>query len=604
MQNADTIRAIYQKRASRGLPLERVYRHLFDPERYLTAYGKIYRNDGATTKGTTAETVDGMNLQRIHNIIGFLKWERYTWTPVRRTEIPKANGKTRPLGIPTWSDKLLQEVMRTLLEPYYEQKFSNLSHGFRPHRSCHTALKEIQKKWTGTVWFIEGDIKGCFDNIDHPVLLEIIKRDIHDGRLVKLIEGLLKAGYMEDWKYYDTFSGTPQGGIISPLLANVYLNEFDRFMEDTLIPMHTKGDRRTTNPVYAKLTHSIATASALNNLDEVHRLRLERRKLMSKLPIDPDYCRLRYVRYADDFLLGFVGPKKEAEEIRNKLGEYLSQQLKLTLSAEKTLITHASDDKAKFLGHEITVARTESRHSISHRNGKDFKFRSANGRIALLMPTKVVHRYRDRFSKGGKVIHRTELLAETEYTIFQRYQSVLKGLYNFYCMTTNVSRRMTGIKWILETSLTKTLASKLKCRISKIYAKYQVIILERKMLRIVISRIDKEPLVAIFGGFPFERKSEGMAGVDNTFGQAWNYPATNRSEAVQRLMAGRCELCERTDLPIAAHHIRKLANIDRPGRRPKEDWEKLMAARKRKSLVVCTDCHTKIHAGKHDGRKL
>jgi len=319
MQNADTIRAIYQQRATRGLPLERVYRHLFNPELFLSAYGKIYRNDGATTKGTTAETVDGMDLQRIHNIIGFLKWERYTWTPVRRTEIPKANGKTRPLGIPTWSDKLLQESLRMLLEPYYEQKFSNLSHGFRPHRSCHTALKEIRNKWTGTVWFIEGDIKGCFDNIDHTILLEIIKRDIHDGRLVKLIEGLLKAGYMNDWKYFNTFSGTPQGGIISPLLANIYLNDFDRFMEDTLLPKYTKGNLRAKNPLYTRLYEKIEAAYQRQDFDEAKRLKLERRQLMSVAPIDPDYRRLRYVRYADDFLLGFIGPKSEAVSIRDQL---------------------------------------------------------------------------------------------------------------------------------------------------------------------------------------------------------------------------------------------------------------------------------------------
>jgi group II intron reverse transcriptase/maturase len=216
MRKADTILDIHRKRGAERLPLERVYKHLFNPELHLHAYGKIYRNAGAMTQGTTKETVDGMDLQRVHNIIGLLRRERYAWTPVRRTAIPKANGKMRPLGIPTWSDKLLQEVLRMLLEPYYEQRFSNHSHGFRPQRSCHSALQEIRMSWRGTVWFIEGDIKGCFDNIDHQVLLDIILRDIHDGRLIKLIAGLLEAGYMEDWRYYETLSGTPQGGIVTP----------------------------------------------------------------------------------------------------------------------------------------------------------------------------------------------------------------------------------------------------------------------------------------------------------------------------------------------------------------------------------------------------
>jgi retron-type reverse transcriptase len=163
MRNAETVLAVHQDRGSKGLPLERVYKHLFDPELYLTAYGKIHRNAGATTRGSTGETVDGMSLQKVHDIIQLLRQERYRWTPVRRTEIPKADGKKRPLGIPTWSDKLLQEVLRGLLEPYYEQRFSPHSHGFRPKRSCHTALLEVRTTWKGTTWFIEGDIKGCFE---------------------------------------------------------------------------------------------------------------------------------------------------------------------------------------------------------------------------------------------------------------------------------------------------------------------------------------------------------------------------------------------------------------------------------------------------------
>jgi len=595
MQKAKALSDIYRKRGSKGLPLDRVYRHLFDRELFLQAYGKIYRNDGATTKGSTAETVDGMSLERIHKIIAALKSERYRWTPVRRTEIPKANGKTRPLGIPTWSDKLLQEALRTLLEPYYEQRFSTHSHGFRPKRSCHSALFEVARTWRGTVWFIEGDIKGCFDNIDHEVLLEIIRRDIHDGRLVALINGLLKAGYMEEWRYYDTLSGTPQGGIISPLLANIYLNELDRFVEDTLIPAYTRGDLRRKNPEYERLCKLIKTARKHEDFEEVKRLRLERRKLMSVDPYDRDYRRLRYVRYADDFLLGFVGSKKEAEEIRQRLSEFLKQKLKLTLSTEKTLITHATDDKAKFLGYEVKVSREG--HLLT--DGA----RRTNGTIALLMPRAVCQKYRSRYSKEGKITHQAVLLSDTDYTILQRYQAVYLGIYNYYCMAVNVSKRMSTIRWVLETSLTKTLACKFKCRVSRIYRKYRAVVLERKMLRVVIQRPDKEPLVATFGGFPIKRIPEGMGVIDFRFETAWFQPADKRSEVVQRLLAGKCELCE-AEGPMQVHHIRKLADIDRAGRRPREVWEKIMAARKRKTLVVCKRCHDSIHAGRYDGPTL
>jgi group II intron reverse transcriptase/maturase len=602
MRSADTILNIHQDRGSKGLPLDRVYKHLFDPELFLRAYGKIYRNDGAMTKGSTAETVDGMDLQRIHNIIGFLKLERYKWTPVRRTEIPKANGKLRPLGIPTWSDKLVQEVLRTLLEPYYEQKFSDRSHGFRPNRGCHTALWSIREHWTGTVWFIEGDIKGCFDNIDHTVLLEIIRRDIHDGRIVRLIEGLLKAGYMKDWRHYDTLSGTPQGGIISPLLANIYLNELDRFVEDTLIPAYTKGVRRKFNKLYNGYSSRIRHAKERGDLETATRLKQERRQMSSVDPLDPDFRRLKYTRYADDFLLGFVGPKKEAEEIRQRIGEFLEQKLKLTLSLEKTLITHAVDEKAKFLGYEITVSRA---NNLVSENGK----RATNGKIALLMPRNVVQKYRDLYSVKGKIHHRTELLADTDYTILQRYQAVLRGLYNFYCMAVNVSKRMNFIQWVLETSLTKTLAHKHQCSVNQIYAKYRKILPdfgdgESRVLAVVIKRPDKDPLVAVFGGIPFKRNPQGMGVTDFQFREAWHAGSNERSEVVQRLLAGKCELCDAEDVPLAVHHVRKLADIDRPGRRPKNDWERLMSARNRKTLVVCQPCHHKIHSGQYDGPRI
>src|SRR5437764_6200066 len=215
---------------------------------------------------------------------------------------------------------------------------------------------------------------------------------------------------MEDWRYHDTLSGTPQGGIISPLLSNVYLNELDRFAEDTLIPTYTRGTRRKDNPEYTSLGTQIEVAQRRQDLDEVKRLKRERRKLMSGAPCDPDYRRLRYIRYAADFLLGFVGPRTEAEAIRQRLGEFLGRQLKLTLSVEKTLITHATDDKAKFLGYEVKVTRCET---LVSDNGR----RTTNGNIALLMPRKVVIKYRDRYFRKGKITARPDLIPESDYTI-------------------------------------------------------------------------------------------------------------------------------------------------------------------------------------------
>ena len=596
MREADIVLNIHRERGSRGLPLERVYRHLFNREFFLRAYGKIYRNAGATTRGITAETVDGMTLQKIQDIIDLLRQEQYRWTPVRRTEIPKANGKLRPLGIPTWSDKLVQEVLRTLLEPYYEQRFSDHSHGFRPNRSCHSALRHIQKAWKGTVWFIEGDIKGCFDNINHEVLLEIIRRDIHDGRLVTLIGGALQAGYLEDWRYHETTCGTPQGGIISPLLANIYMTELDRFVEDTLGPMYTRGSKRRANPAYTRVLCLLTLAREAGNLNQIKRLKAKRRKLQCSSPVEEDYRRLRYVRYADDFLLGFVGPADEAREIRDRIGEFLERELKLTLSVEKTLVTHAVDGRARFLGHEIKAIR---HGDLLAENGR----RAANGCISLLMPRSVVSKYRNRFSKKGKVIHRAELLAESDYTIIQRYQSVLRGLYNFYCMAANVSKRMNHIKRILQISLLKTLASKLRMKVSGVREMYRVPDAEFTTFQKIVERPGKEPLVATFGGMSLSKKPDGMD-MDSFDPQAaWNYPASSRSEAVQHLLHNVCLLCGEEG-PVQMHHIRKLSDIDRPGRRPKLRWEKLMAARRRKMLPVCERCHGHIHAGRYDGPRI
>lgn len=316
MQNAETLLKIIHERGKRGVPLRRVYRLLFNPELYWLAYGKIYRNAGAMTPGITPETVDAMSLAKIQRLIEAVRHERFRWTPVRRTYIPKANGKRRPLGIPTWSNKLLQEVIRLILEAYYEPQFSNYSHGFRPNRGCHTALTEIMHTWKGSVWFIEGDIRGCFDNINRDILLQIIQEKIHDNRFLRLLKHLLQAGYLEEWKYHSTQSGTPQGGIASPILANIYLDRLDTYMEQILLPAYNRGDRRKANPDYRKRLDKTRALRQQGREEEALAIRKAAQRLPSQVLQDPAYRRLRYLRYADDFLLGFIGPRQEAEEIK------------------------------------------------------------------------------------------------------------------------------------------------------------------------------------------------------------------------------------------------------------------------------------------------
>jgi len=300
MHNAHKKLAILADRGRRGRPLERLYRELYDPEFYLLAYAKIGSNRGAMTPGVTAETVDGMSLEKIGRVIATLQDGTFAWSCVRRTYIPKSNGKLRPLGLPTWTDKLLQEVIRSLLDAYYEPQFRDCSHGFRPGRGCHTALASVQRPFTGTTWFIEGDIKGCFDNIDHSVLLGILRERIHDERFLGLVAGLLAAGYLEDWVWQGTYSGTPQGGVLSPLLSNIYLDRLDGFVTDTLQSEYTRGKLRRMDPGYKRVSRDISAAKAAGDSVRLRELKLLQRTMPSTLGDDSGYRRLHYVRYADD----------------------------------------------------------------------------------------------------------------------------------------------------------------------------------------------------------------------------------------------------------------------------------------------------------------
>jgi group II intron reverse transcriptase/maturase len=332
MQNAETVLGVLRERGRRGLPCNELYRQLFNPQLYLLAYGRLYSNHGAMTPGADGETVDGTSLARIGRVIDALRHERYRFRPVRRTYIPKKNGKRRPLGLPSWSDKLVSEVVRLLLEAYYEPTFSDRSHGFRPGRGCHTALTEIAQKWTGTTWFIEGDIADCFGSLDHDILLGILGEKIHDNRFLRLVRNMLRAGYLEDWEWHPTLSGAPQGGVASPILSNIYLDRLDRLVETVLIPEYTRGKLRKHNPEYQKVQYAIAQARKRGDRAGARELRKRLRSLPTGDPHDPGYRRLRYARYADDHLLGFIGPKAEAEQIKARLAQFLREDLKLELS--------------------------------------------------------------------------------------------------------------------------------------------------------------------------------------------------------------------------------------------------------------------------------
>ena len=594
MRTAETVLNVIRERGERGLPLENIYRLLYNRNLYLRAYGRIYSNQGATTKGITAQTMDGMSLAEIDRIINELRYERFRWTPVRRVNIPKPNGKTRALGIPTGPDKLLQEVIRMILEAYYEPQFSDLSHGFRADRGCHTALSEVATTWSGTRWFVEGDIKGCFDNIDHDVLLSVLGEKLHDNRFLRLLKYLLKAGYMEDWKYGRTLSGTPQGGIVSPILANIYLDRLDKYVETMLIPAHTRGKARKRNPAWGAVRRQMLAEQKLGNHKLAKTLRRKMQQLPSGDPSDPGYRRLRYVRYADDFVLGFIGPKAEAEQIKESLETFLRDILKLELSKEKTLITHATSQAAKFLGYELVNQQANDQLDA---NG----YRNLNGRIGLRVPAKVIEQHCQAYMSNGKPTNRPELLHEEDFSIVDRYQAEFRGVVQYYLLAHNVSH-FGRLQWVMGQSLAKTLANKHKTSCAKVFRRYksttQTAHGERVCLKVVKVQGDgKRPKVAQFGGIPLKRKRQAVL-VDR---KPQRY-RTDRNELVKRLLADECELCGST-VDIEVHHIRALRDLNVKGQREKPKWVQVMAARRRKTLVVCRPCHLNTHDGSWNPRK-
>jgi group II intron reverse transcriptase/maturase len=557
---------------------------MFNPQLYLLAYGRIYSNKGAMTPGVTQETADGMSLAKIRRIIDAMRHERYRFRPARRVYIPKKNGKLRPLGLPTWSDKLVGEVVRLLLEAYYEPTFSDRSHGFRPRRGCHTALREVANTWRGTAWFIEGDLSDCFGSFDHQVMVDTLAEKIHDNRFLRLVRNMLRAGYLEDWVWNATLSGAPQGGVASPILSNVYLHRLDAFVETVLIPQYTRGDRRARNPAYLEVAAALARARRRGDRAEARKLRQRMRSIPSTDTHDPNYRRLRYCRYADDHLLGFTGPKAEAEEIKQRLAAFLRDELKLELSQEKTLITHARTGAARFLGYDITVQHNDRKCTHGQRQ--------VNGDIALRVPASVVKAKSTPYLRRGQPARRPQIINCDDYNIVATYGAEYRGIVQYYLLAVNI-RALHRLRWVMLTSMLKTLASKHRSTVTKIATKHKAKLITpsgpRTCFEANVERAGKQPLVARFGGIPLKRQKNAI--IHDRVYRRGAYP---RKELVSRLLKGRCELCGYRG-QVQVHQVRKLAELDPPG--PAQPaWVKLMARRRRKTLVVCDACHDHIHA--------
>lgn len=589
MQSAETVLGVLRERGRRGLPCNELYRQLFNPRLYLMAYGRLYSNKGAMTPGATDETVDGMSLGRIGRIIDAMRHERYRFRPARRVYIPKRNGRTRPLGLPTWTDKLVGEVVRLLLEAYYEPTFSAHSHGFRPGRGCHTALTEIANTWTGTAWFIEGDIADCFGSLDHQVMITILSEKIHDNRFLRLVQDMLRAGYLEDWTWNATLSGAPQGGTASPIMSNIYLHKLDDFVERVLIPQYTRGAYRRRSRAYGTLTAAIGRARARGDREAVPLMRKQQRAIPSVDPDDPGYRRLRYIRYADDHLLGFSGPKAEAEKIKQRLATFLREDLKLELSADKTLITHARTRAARFLGYDITVQHNDT---MTTRNR-----RSINGGVRLGVPTTVLDAKRAQYlQRNRKPLRRTGLMNDHPYTIIRTYGAEFRGFAQYYMLAADVAR-LYRLRWDMERSMCTTLAAKHRATPWAMRDRYKSTVDtpfgQRRCFEAQLARTGRPPLVARFGGFPLRRQKNAV------LNDRFPNPRRPGRQLIARLLTGACEVCGDTD-GITVHHVRRLTDLKAPEHADAPRWAKLMSAKRRKTLIVCDRCHRCIHTRRND----
>ena len=591
-----------------GRRVNGLFRLATNPEvLWKQAYANIYSNKGAITKGVDRNTLDGFSEERVNHLIGLLARREYCPKPVRRTYIPKKNGKLRPLGIPTGDDKLVQEVVRILLEQIYEPIFSENSHGFRPGKSCHSALRQVKNVWNGTKWIIEFDIKGFFDNINHNKMIEFLEKKIDDKRIIHIIRQMLKAGYAQDWKYNATWSGTPQGGVISPILANIYLHELDTFMED-MICQFNKGERRKDNPDYKKLCRQMKIINRelrelrqkfkegkpLNDArKEILRERREIQKKMrvinSRLHVDSEYRRLRYVRYADDFIIGVIGTRKEAESVMLQVKEYINNVLLLEVSEEKTCIADANDG-VRFLGYDIKTYTSTKTTKIAWGKGTCNR-RTISEKMQLHIPSEKMFQYASKNGYGDMAIFRPKsrpaLLRRSDVEILMTYNAEMRGLANYYSLAQGYKTALQRVIGLAQWSFFATLSHKHKSSIGKVARKMKLSAQSGYELKVNINGIPKS--YRLFRLKDHEPPKIHNSNVDTPW-DTTRFTMT-RSELVQRLNANTCEYCGKTGGYMEVHHIKALKDVQ--GK--KQLWQQMMCAMRRKTMVLCVDCHNELH---------
>ena len=585
----------------------REYDLMYQKVLYKMAYERLKSKPGNMTHGADQETLDGFSMEWIGKTIEQLKNQSFQFKPVRREYIPKPNGKKRPLGIPSPRDKIVQEVMKNIIEAIFEPTFSNHSHGFRPKRSCHTALEEVSK-WNGVNWAIEGDIKGFFDNVDHEKLAGMLKNRIKDQRIIDLFWKLVRAGYVEKGRMIDNSLGVPQGGLISPLLSNIYLDLLDKYVEILKIQYETPKGKRTTlvSPQYQKMTRELKKLTDQYELNpstelirEIKALRLLRAKIPSRVGIG---MRLRYVRYADDWIIGITGSKKVTMEIKNKIGIFLKESLGLDMSEEKTKITYLKQEEAKFLGTLISRIRSKEAKVVNKKTSDNVtKLRISQVRPKLKAPIKEILEklemkgFIKRNDRGEMIPSAMNKWINLEHRdILIRYNWVIRGYMNYYSFVDNYSRLGGSVvNFMLVHSCAKTLALKYKLRSRKeVFKKFGKYLTPADELTQVSAkkmplRIEYQDSLAITRKFKINRVNDPMEVLN------WGLRTS------KGFLESPCWICGAED-NIQMHHLKHIRKMNET----LAGFSKIMAQINRKQIPVCIKCHQKIHVGKYDGLAL
>lgn len=576
----------------------RLYRYLYREDVYIAAFQNLYANDGALTPGINDDTANGFGMDYIHDLIDDLRNGTYRPTPVKRVYIPKKNGKFRPLGLPPFRDKLLQEVIRIYLEAIYEPLFDSHSHGFRPNKSCHTALKQIQKEFTGVPWIIEGDIAHCFDSIDHRLMIKILGKKIKDQRFLNVIWLFLKSGYVDDWVFYETYSGAAQGGVISPILMNIYMNEFDLKLkeigEDTEKASPAKNNPKTNE--YNRLTEKIehlrkniasleANAPGRSTLiKEVKQLKHERLQVPSTANITK---KIKFIRYADDWVVGVWGSKTDCVKLKSTIGDFLSTKLKLTLSEEKTLITHSSE-KIRFLGYDFHISRNQVTKGVMVKGKKVIK-RTMSKKPILSAPLedKIVGFLKSKmvvkFDDKGRMIPtaRAKLMNCTPAQIINTYNSETRGILNFYALSGNFDK-LGYFVYLMEYSCLATLARKFGTSTKEVIHKYSY---KGSWAIPYTTKAGKTKYIQFvtITGYTVPKVSN----VDRIN----NFVPYRMKEIGSRIRKNICEICK---VPAENERNCKVLVVKRLKLLGNQPWERLMKQMHRKTLIVCPTCFKMI----------